>query len=329
MESFGTLESCQKSSISVVHLTIYNQYCRRPSNHLYLLFPKRKKIPPLIIMVNDYNFSLEFFPPDTTEKRDELIKQAKILSRYKPRFVSVTYGADGSTQDRTHKVIDVLKNELNLHIIPHLTCVGSSKEKIQSIANSYWQKGFTSIVALRGDKSDDPVISDDQSNYYHFAVDLTIALKQLHNFTIFTAGYPEIHPEAPNKKFDLDNLKKKVDAGAQEVLTQFFYNNDYFLRYRDDCQKIGIDIPITPGILPISNLETILSFATKCGTEVPQVYFEQFNSLDDEKKDAANLGIELALRQIEDLRSEGVNKFHLYTLNRRKMTEELIRHAFV
>lgn len=271
--------------------------------------------------------SLEFFPPDTTDKLNQLIEQAKFFAGFKPRFVSVTYGADGSTQDRTHRAIDILKNELNLHIVPHLTCVGSTKEEIQSIANTYWFKGFTSVVALRGDKPDSSLAKDDQSSHYHFALDLTIALKQLHDFTIFTAGYPEVHPEAPSRKFDLDNLKQKTEAGAWEVLTQFFYNNDHFYRYRDECQKIGITARITPGLLPISNFKTISSFTTKCGSEIPKEYSDRFSSLNDQSS-MSDLGAELAIKQIEDLRSHGVRKFHLYTLNRKKIMETVIRQAF-
>ncbi|RMG57797.1 MAG: methylenetetrahydrofolate reductase [NAD(P)H], partial [Gammaproteobacteria bacterium] len=220
--------------------------------------------------------SFEFFPPKTAEAEASLWRAIKRLEPLRPRYVSVTYGAGGSTRERTHATVVRLRRETALEPAAHLTCVDASRQEIDAIARRYWEEGIRHIVALRGDPP------DGQSRYvphpqgYAYAADLVAGLKRIADFEISVAAYPEKHPEASSLQADLDNLKRKVDAGASRAISQFFFDIGTFLRFRDRARAAGIDIPIVPGILPVTNFARVVEFAGRCGASVPRWMAELF-----------------------------------------------------
>ena len=269
---------------------------------------------------NSVEVSFEFFPPKTPKSEETLWHSVERLAPLKPRFVSVTYGADGSTRDRTHRVIHRLLDETTLTSAPHLTCVGATREEIQDIARQYRDDGVRHIVALRGDP---PQTSEQYQPYpggFDYAVDLVAGLKQVADFDISVAAYPEVHPDAPSAQFDLDYLKRKIDAGASRAITQFFFETDTFLRFRDRCADIGITTPLVPGILPITRFPQLLSFAKMCGATVPDWLHRRFDGLDDDPQTRQMIAANVAIEQVQTLQEHGVNEFHFYTLNRSELT---------
>jgi methylenetetrahydrofolate reductase (NADPH) len=264
--------------------------------------------------------SFEFFPPKTPEMEATLWKSVERLAPLRPRFVSVTYGADGSTRDRTHNIINRIARETGLTGAPHLTCVGATKGEVLDVARRYWGQGIRHIVALRGDPPQGQARYVPHPGGFAYAADLVKGLKSVADFDISVAAYPDVHPEAPGAAFDVDNLKRKFDAGASRAITQFFFDTDTFLRFRDRCAAAGIQGAIVPGLLPISRFSQMLNFAARCGAKVPPWLHQRFEGLDDDPETrqmiAASVAIELAGR----LRHEGVNEFHFYTLNRAELT---------
>lgn len=264
--------------------------------------------------------SFEFFPPKTPEMEATLWKSVERLAPLKPRFVSVTYGADGSTRDRTHNIITRIARETGLTGAPHLTCVGATKGEVLDVARRYWDQGIRHIVALRGDPPQGQERYVPHPGGFAYAADLVKGLKSVADFDVSVAAYPDVHPEAPGAAFDVDNLKRKFDAGASRAITQFFFDTDTFLRFRDRCAAAGIRGAIVPGLLPISRFSQMLKFAARCGAKVPPWLHQRFEGLDDDPETrqmiAASVAIELAGR----LRHEGVNEFHFYTLNRAELT---------
>lgn len=242
------------------------------------------------------------------------------LSDLEPRFVSVTYGADGSTRERTHDAVQRLLNETTLTPAPHLTCIDASCGEIDDIAREYWSMGVRHLVALRGDPPQDCASYQPRSDGYAYASDLVAGLKKVGDFDISVAAYPETHPEANDAAFDLDNLKRKLDAGASRAITQFFFDVDLYLRFRDRCAAAGIESAIVPGILPITRFPQLKRFADRCGATVPDWLQHRFDGLEDDADTrrliAASVAIELANRLCE----EGVDEFHFYTLNRAQLT---------
>jgi len=261
--------------------------------------------------------SFEFFPPNTPEMADTLWQSVLKLERFKPKFVSVTYGANASTRDRTHAVIERLKTETTLTPVPHLTCIDAERENIAEIVHRYQKLGVNHIVALRGDL---PSGRTQPGGEFRYAVDLVKYLRQLGIADISVAAYPEVHPEARGARADLDNLKAKVDAGATHVITQFFFDNCAFLRFRDRCASAGINVPITPGILPVSNFRQLERFAAGCGTTIPSWLRRQYEGLDDDPDTRKLIGASVALEQVKLLIGEGLHDFHFYTLNRAELT---------
>jgi methylenetetrahydrofolate reductase (NADPH) len=237
-----------------------------------------------------------------------------------PRFVSVTYGADGSTRDRTHRVISRVQRETRLTGAPHLTCIGASRGEIQDIARRYWDEGIRHIVALRGDPPAGSGAYAPRKNGFAYASDLVAGLKSIADFEISVAAYPETHPEALNPQQDLDNLRRKLDAGAARAITQFFFDAETFLRFRDACARRGIETVIVPGILPITRLPQLLKFAARCGASVPEWLVERFEGLDEDPETRKMIAASVAIEQVARLRSEGVQEFHFYTLNRAELT---------
>lgn len=264
--------------------------------------------------------SFEFFPPRTPEMEATLWQAIEKLAPLRPRFVSVTYGADGSTRDRTHRIVSRITAETGLVSAPHLTCVGADRSEIQAIARTYCDEGIRHIVALRGDPPQGATTYLPHPGGYPYAAELVAGLREVADFDISVAAYPEVHPEAPSADFDLDNLKRKLDAGANRAITQFFFDTDNFLRFRDKCVARGIRAPIVPGILPIAKFRQTLNFATRAGASVPAWLHERFEGLDDDPDTQRLLGANIAIEQVTQLRRHGVDEFHFYTLNRAEMT---------
>jgi methylenetetrahydrofolate reductase (NADPH) len=269
---------------------------------------------------NDVSVSFEFFPPHTEEMEVTLWNSVQRLKDLAPRFVSVTYGADGSTRERTHAAVERIASETNLTAAPHLTCVGASRGEIDDIARDYWDMGIRHLVALRGDAPDESKGYVPRADGYAYASDLVAGLMKVADFDISVAAYPEVHPEAPSPLFDLENLKRKIDAGAQRAITQFFFDADVYLRFRDLAATAGIESTIVPGILPITRFPQLRRFAERCGATVPDWLEERFAGLDDDAETRQMIAANVAIEQIRKLQAEGVDQFHFYTLNRSELT---------
>jgi len=268
--------------------------------------------------------SFEFFPPNDEPMERTLWQSVQRLAPLRPRFVSVTYGADGSTRARTHNVVMRILRETPLTGAPHLTCVGAPQDEILDIARQYWDSGIRHIVALRGDPSQQPGAApasyQPHPQGFRYAEDLVRGLKSVGDFEISVAAYPETHPEARSAESDLDNLKRKVDAGAARAITQFFFDTDCFLRFRDRCSAAGIDVSIVPGILPITRFPQLLRFAQRCGASVPEWLSRRFDGLDDDPDTRRLIAASVAIDQVRKLQRQGVEEFHFYTLNRSELT---------
>ena len=264
--------------------------------------------------------SFEFFPPNSEAMNETLWKSIERLAALDPSFVSVTYGADGSTRERTHDAVARIAKETSLTAAPHLTCVGADRGEIDDIAREYWDMGIRHLVALRGDPPKDSDGYTPHPGGYAFASDLVAGLRGIADFDISVAAYPEVHPEADNAIADLDNLRRKLDAGASRAITQFFFDTDVFLRFRDWCAAAGISAPIVPGILPISRFPQLERFAEMCGATVPDWLRERFSGLDDDPETRQMIAASVAIEQVQRLQSEGVREFHFYTLNRSELT---------
>lgn len=264
--------------------------------------------------------SFEFFPPKTPAMEETLWQSVQRLAPLAPGFVSVTYGADGSTRDRTHNIVTRILKETPLTGAPHLTCVGADKAEVQTIARQYWDEGIRRIVALRGDPPQGANEYTPHPGGYHYAADLVAGLREVADFDISVAAYPETHPEAKNADADLDNLKHKLDAGANRAITQFFFNADTYLRFRDRCVKAGITAPIVPGILPINKFSQMQRFADMCGASVPVWLAERFAGLDEDDETRRLIAATTAIELVTRLQREGVQDFHFYTLNRAELS---------
>ena len=264
--------------------------------------------------------SFEFFPPSDAEMEKTLWASIQRLASLSPRFVSVTYGADGSTRERTHNTVARILRETPLTAAPHLTCIGAPRGEILDIARSYWDLGVRHIVALRGDAPAGQAGYVPHPDGFAYAVDLVKGLKSVGDFDISVAAYPEVHPEASSAKFDLDNLRAKLDAGASRAITQFFFDTDKYLRFRDQCAAAGITAPIVPGILPITRFPQMLRFARRCGATVPDALQHRFDGLDDDPETRRMIAASFAIEQVRRLQEHGVNEFHFYTLNRAELT---------
>jgi methylenetetrahydrofolate reductase (NADPH) len=271
-------------------------------------------------MTPPISVSFEFFPPGDDDMEQTLWKSIGRLAPLSPRFVSVTYGADGSTRTRTHNVVARIKRETRLVGAPHLTCVGSSRGEILDVARQYWEQGIRHVVALRGDPQQGCNSYTPHADGFAYASDLVAGLKTVGDFDISVAAYPEVHPEAPSANEDLDNLKRKIDAGASRAITQFFYYTDVYLRFRDRCERAGIDVPIVPGILPITRFPQVLRFAERCGATIPEWLVERFHGLEDDPETRRLIAASVAIEQVQALVRHGVREFHFYTLNRAELT---------
>ncbi|KFZ38922.1 5,10-methylenetetrahydrofolate reductase [Shewanella mangrovi] len=262
----------------------------------------------------DINVSFEFFPPSTPEMEQILWNSIQRLEPLNPKFVSVTYGANSGVRDRTHGVIERIQKETNLVAAPHLTLVDASDEELLDLAKHYWNSGVRNIVALRGD------LPEGSPKPTRFANDLVRLLKSVADFDISVAAYPEVHPDAPNAQADLINLKRKIDAGANRAITQFFFDIESYLRFRDRCVAAGIDVEIVPGILPVTNFKQLKRFAGMTNVSLPRWLHRQFEGLDDDPGTRSLVGANVAIDMVKVLSREGVKDFHFYTLNRAELT---------
>lgn len=265
----------------------------------------------------DVEVSFEFFPPKTEQMEDKLWECIARLQPLKPSYVSVTYGAGGSTRERTHATVKRIRQETGLEPAAHLTCVGATREEIDAIARQYWADGIRHIVALRGDPPEG--IEKAYVPYpggYAYAADLVAGLKRIADFEISVAAYPEVHPQAASAEADLDNLKRKIDAGAARAITQAFFDVEAYLRFVERARKAGIQVPIVPGILPVTNFKRIKEFGAATGMAVPCWMGELFEGLDDDPETRKLVAATVAAEQCRVLYANGVKTFHFYTLNR-------------
>jgi methylenetetrahydrofolate reductase (NADPH) len=268
----------------------------------------------------DIRVSFEFFPPRTEKMGETLWESIQTLAPLNPRFVSVTYGAGGSTRERTHATVQRILDETELTPAAHLTCVGASRDEVDEVARAYWDIGVRNIVALRGDPSEPGTKYQPHPNGYRDAADLVAGLKEVAPFDISVAAYPEVHPDSSSRTFDLENLKRKVDAGADRAISQFFFSPDCFLRFRDEAAAAGIGIEIVPGILPVSNVATTRRFAQTCGATIPEWLDQLFEGLDDLPSARQLIAATVAAELCGQLYAGGVRCFHFYTLNRAELS---------
>ena len=264
--------------------------------------------------------SFEFFPPADAAMEATLWNSVERLAPLAPRFVSVTYGADGSTRERTHRVVTRIQDETALTGAPHLTCVGASRGEILDIARGYWDQGVRHLVALRGDPPQGAAHYQPHAQGFAYAADLVAALARLAPFDVSVAAYPEVHPQALSAQADLENLKRKIDAGATRAITQFFYDTGAFLRFRDRCAAAGIRAPIVPGILPITRFAQVCRFAERCGAAIPARLAQRFEGLEDDAEIRRMIAASVAIEQVQALTRHGVGEFHFYTLNRAELS---------
>ena len=270
-----------------------------------------------LLGAGDIDVSFEFFPPKNERMEKALWSAIERLGPLSPEFVSVTYGAGGSTRERTHATVARIITETALRPAAHLTCVDATREEVDEVARGYWAAGVRHIVALRGD----PASGVGQSYQPHpggyaNAAELVAGLKKIANFEISVGGYPEKHPESPSAQADIDNLKAKVDAGADRIITQFSFDNAHYLSFLERARAAGIWVPITPGIVPIHNFRQVAGFATRTGASVPAWLARRFEGLEEDNATQHLVAAAVATEQVMELVQEGVKKFHFYTLNR-------------
>ncbi|NQW12452.1 MAG: methylenetetrahydrofolate reductase [NAD(P)H] [Alphaproteobacteria bacterium] len=280
-------------------------------------------------MTEEPRISFEFFPPKDAAGEEKLWDALTRLAPYAPSFVSVTYGAGGTTRERTSRIVTRIHSDTGIHPAAHLTCVGATREEVDATARGWWDAGIRHVVALRGDP---PV---DQGHYtphpggYANAAELVAGLRRVADFEISVGAYPEVHPDSPSRAADLDNLKRKIDAGTTRAITQYFFEAETFLRFRDICADAGITAPIVPGILPVTNFKTVVRFSKACGTSVPTWMAELFDGLDDDPETRQLVAATTASELCLTLMKEGVGDFHFYTLNRPQLTAAICRRLGV
>ncbi|WP_454813377.1 methylenetetrahydrofolate reductase [NAD(P)H] [Labrys neptuniae] len=261
--------------------------------------------------------SFEFFPPKNSEMEAALWEAIERLAPLDPLFASVTYGAGGTTRERTHGTVARMVQETDIHPAAHLTCVGATREAIDEVIRGYAEAGVRHIVALRGDPpAGVGARYEPHPGGYANSADLVAGIKAQGDFEVSVSAYPEKHPESPSLAFDIDILKAKVDAGATRAITQFFFDNEHYLRFVDRVREAGIDIPIVPGIVPVQNFNQVRNFAERCGTDVPRRLADRFEGLDNDVATRKLVAAAVAAEQVFDLVDRGVSDFHFYTMNK-------------
>ena len=270
--------------------------------------------------MSSFKVSFEFFPPKTPEMEATLWSSIKRLEPLAPRFVSVTYGAGGGTRERTHNTVGRMVSETALVPAAHLTCVGATRDEVDAVACGYWAAGIRHIVALRGDAPEGIAEYTPHPGGYANATELVEGLRRIRDFEIDVAAYPEKHPNSPSVAADIDNLKRKIDAGATRALCQFFFDNDVYWRFIERARAAGITVPIVPGIMPVSNFKQMTRFAGNIGASVPAWMAKHFEGLDDDAETRKLVAATIAAEQVRGLAEQGVDEFHFYTLNRADLT---------
>ncbi len=264
-----------------------------------------------------FNVSFEFFPPSTPEMESTLWESIGRLAPLNPHFVSVTYGAGGKTRERTHATVARIVNETAIRPAAHLTCVAASRSEVDAVARDYWAAGVRHIVALRGDPQSGPGSTyEAQRDGYQTSTELVAGLKRVGDFEVSVSAYPEGHPESRNAEADIDVLKAKIDAGATRAITQFFFDNDVYMRFMDKVRARGINIPVVPGIVPVQSFKQTASFARRAGASVPDWLADRFEGLDNDPQTRRLVAATVAAEQVLDLVDRGVTNFHFYTMNR-------------
>lgn len=268
----------------------------------------------------DIETSFEFFPPKTEKMEQGLWQCIRKLEPLNPSMVSVTYGAGGSTRERTHATVSRILHETDLTPAAHLTCVAASRGEVDDVAREYWDMGVRHIVALRGDMPTMGQAYEPHGQGYVNASDLVGGLKKIGDFKISVAAYPESHPDSASPEADIDNLKRKIDAGADQAITQYFFDVDDYFRFMDKVLAAGIDVPIIPGIMPVTNFKQAQNFSARCGTSIPEWLEDLFEGLDDRPEIRRHVASTVATEQCMRLYQGGVRNFHFYTLNRSELT---------
>lgn len=270
-----------------------------------------------LLGAGEIDVSFEFFPPKSEKMEEALWAAVERLAPLGPEFVSVTYGAGGSTRERTHATVSRIVKSTAMRPAAHLTCVNATRAEVDAVARAYWDAGVRHIVALRGDPpAGVGTRYEPHPGGYQNAADLVAGLKAIAGFEISVAGYPEKHPESPSVEADIENLKAKIDAGADRVITQFAFDNVHYLRYLERVRAAGIWVPIMPGIVPIHNFKQVAGFATRAGASVPAWMARRFDGLESDPGTTENVAVAVAHEQVMDLVDEGIKTFHFYTLNR-------------
>jgi len=270
--------------------------------------------------------SFEFFPPKNDKMEERFWVAMDKLAPMNPRFVSVTYGAGGTTRDRTTKIVSRIEKDTGVNAAAHLTCVGASKEEVGDVVRGYQEAGISRIVALRGDPPEGvgmPFKAHPQG--YANAAELVAGIREIGNFDISVACYPEMHPQSPDWHGDIENLKRKIDAGASRAITQMFFNNSDYLRFVDRARNAGVHAPIVAGIQPIHNFTQVANFAKRCGTSVPDWLADRFDGLENDPETHALVASAVAAEQVTELVDRGVTEFHFYTMNRSSLVFALAR----
>ncbi|WP_413469448.1 methylenetetrahydrofolate reductase [NAD(P)H] [Qipengyuania gaetbuli] len=268
----------------------------------------------------DIEVSFEFFPPKTEAMAETLWHSVETLAPLGPRFVSVTYGAGGSTRERTHAAVRRIVNETSMPAAAHLTCVNATREEVDAVAREYWEEGVRHIVALRGDPPDGGSAYTPHPGGYANAAELIAGLKKVADFEISVAAYPEVHPDSPDRQADLDNLKRKFDAGATRAITQFFFDPQCFFEFRDRAAAAGIEGEIVPGIMPVLSFAAVQRMSGLCGTAIPHWMEGLFDGLDDRPEARQLVSATIAAELCRRLYAGGVRQFHFYTLNRAELS---------
>jgi methylenetetrahydrofolate reductase (NADPH) len=269
--------------------------------------------------------SFEIFPPAGTVSEEALWRTVSRLKGLNPAFVSVTYGAGGSTRERSTRILDQLLSTTKLDAAAHVTCVGATRDELDTLARGWAERGVKRIVALRGDAPDGQTKFQPHPGGYRDAADLVAGLRRVSDFKIAVGAYPETHPDAASPEADLDNLKRKLDAGASSAITQFFFDAETYLRFRDRVSAAGITQPIIPGILPVTNFSRVVTFSKRCGASVPQWMHELFEGLDEDAETRRLVAASTACELCNTLKAEGVFDFHIYTLNRAELAMAICR----
>jgi len=269
-------------------------------------------------------FSLEFFPPKTKGAYHSMHSAVDELAKLGPDFMTVTYGAGGTTKDTTRKTVLELANDYDCPVAAHLTAVGASRSEVDEIASDYFKNGIDRLIVLRGDPPKGEKYTPHPDGY-PYATDMVEGLMKLHDFDLTVAAYAEGHPEAPDADFDLDHLKRKLDAGAKRAITQFFFDPELYLRFRDKAAAAGIEKEIIPGLVPILNFQKIHNFAKRCGAPIPEFMVEMFDGVGSDTRNHRLLAMNVLSHQVTRLTAEGVGHIHFYTLNETLLTSQVCR----